>query len=281
MIGMTQEPIKIRYDDAGTVKTIFTLPPTKSLDTPSVYAFSLPKAGSVLLDNILRAVSEQVGVTYVSLMGDFFKLGLAEKDVPAETSKAFLDNGYCFGGFRAYPKTFEIPNLSTRKSILLVRDPRDMLVSHYFSMRSSHPNPGKILTTSRALLPRRDKALVMSVDEYALDLVSYYGRQLDRYIEVLEANSDGFTLFRYEDVIFNKRAWVADICKAFGWELPERSIHKIADKNDIIPRAENEAKHVRQVTPGDGMRKLRPETMEELNAVLEKQLNYFGYGQSA
>jgi len=278
--GATSEKITVEYDDAGVVKTIFTLPSTHAPDVPSVYAFSLPKAGSVLLDSILRALSERSGVTYVSLMGEFFKIGLAERDVPSSASRVFLDNGYCFGGFRAYPKTFEIPSLASKKSILLIRDPRDMLVSHYFSMRSSHPDPGKALTTSRKSLPRREQALVMGVDEYALDFARYYARQFDRYIDVLEKNGGNFTLFRYEDVIFNKRAWVADICEAFGWDLPERVINKVADKNDVVPRSENEAKHIRQVTPGDGMRKLQPETIDKLNGLFEKELSYFGYGQA-
>jgi len=44
-----EENITIEYDDAGVVKTIFTLPRTKAPDMPSVYVFSLPKAGSVRL----------------------------------------------------------------------------------------------------------------------------------------------------------------------------------------------------------------------------------------
>jgi len=275
------QSITIDYDDAGVVKTIFTLPPTKSPDKQSVYAFSLPKAGSVLLDTIMRALSERVGITYVSLMGEIFKLGLAEQSVPSSASKVFVDNGYCFGGFRAYPKTFEIPNLAAGKSILLLRDPRDMLVSHYFSMRSSHADPGKVLTTSRESLPRRDRARLMSVDEYALDLASYYVRQLARYIDVLEANRDSFTVFRYEDVIFDKRTWVMDICNALGWDVPERARDRIADKNDVVPRAENEAKHIRQVSPGDGMRKLQPKTIKKLNALFEPQLVYFGYSSES
>lgn len=279
MMRSGHDTISIEYDDAGVTKTIFTLPPTRNLHAPSAYVFSLPKAGSVLLDSIMRALSDYVGLTYVSLMGHFFELGLAERDVPASVSKVFVDHGYCFGGFRAYPKTFDIPNLATRKSILLLRDPRDMLVSHYFSMRSSHADPGKILTTSRQSLPRRERARVMGVDEYAIDLASYYVRQLSRYIDVLEANRDTFTVFRYEDVIFNKRAWVADICNAFGWDVSERARYRIADKNDFVPRAENEAKHIRQVAPGDGMRKLKPETIEKLNQMFENQLNYFGYDE--
>ncbi len=61
------------------------------------------------------------------------------------------------------------------------------------------------------------------------------------------------------------------------WDVSERVRNKIADKNDVVPRSENEAKHIRQVTPGDGMRKLQPETIEKLNELFEPQLAYFGY----
>jgi len=279
--GATAKPVTIEYDDAGTVKTIFTLPPTKSPDKPSVYAFSLHKAGSVLLDSVLRSLCDRVGLTYVSLMTEFFRLGLAEKDVPSSASRVFADGGYCFGGFRSFPKTFEIPNLGRRKSVLLVRDPRDMLVSHYYSMRSSHPDPGRALTTSMQGLSRRDAALKLSVDEYALDYASYYARQLDRYIAVLEKNRGNFALFRYEDVIFNKRQWIADICEAFDWDVSAPAMSRIAKRNDIVPSAEDEGRHIRQVAPGDGMRKLQPETIEKLSAMFTQQFSFFGYDQAA
>jgi len=133
------------------------------------------------------------------------------------------------------------------------------------------------ICSALAVTTAMDKALVMSVDEYALDLASYYVRQLSRYIDVFERHPENMTVFRYEDVIFEKRTWVADICNAFNWEVSERARNKIADKNDVVPRSENEAKHIRQVTPGDGMRKLQPETIEKLNELFETQLSYFGY----
>ena len=235
----------------------------------------------MLLDSILRGLSDSARFTFVSIMGEFFNLGLAEKNVPSSTSKIFLDSGYCFGGFRSFPERFEIPNLSISKAILLVRDPRDMLVSHYFSTRSSHPEPGRRLATSMKNMPRRDKAKSLSVDEYVVDLANFYGRVLRRYIQVLGENPQTFRVYRYEDVIFNKHEWIADICDTFGWSVPEHTIKKIADKNDFRPRAEKESQHIRQVTPGDYKRKLKPETIEQLNRLLETELSFFGYSQEA
>lgn len=262
-------------------KTIFTLPPTRSPETASVYAFSLPKAGSVMLDSILGALSSIEGLTYVSIMGEFFQLGLAEKNVPAQTSNIFLDHGYCYGGFRSFPQHFEIPNLRRCKAILLVRDPRDMIVSHYFSTRSSHPDPGRALSTSMQGIPLREQAQQLTVDEYAIERTKFYGRLLRGYMSVLDESPETFRIYRYEDVIFKKREWIADMCGYFEWPVPEATVRRVADKNDLRPRAEKESKHVRQVSPGDYIRKLRPETIAQLNQLLEKELNYFGYDQAA
>jgi len=282
---MRSKPIRrditIEYDDAGVRKTIFTLPPTHAPEKPSVYAFSLPKAGSVLLDSILSALSSVEGLTFVSIMGKFFELGLAEKNVPAETSRIFLNHGYCFGGFRSFPQRFEIANLSHCKAILLVRDPRDMIVSHYFSTRSSHPNPGRALSTSMKSMPLREQAQTLTVDEYAIERTKFYGRLLRGYMSALDQNLETIRVYRYEDVIFKKREWIADMCNYFGWSVPEATIRKIASKNDIRPRAEKESKHVRQVSPGDYLRKLRPETIAQLDQLLQKELSYFGYHQTA
>jgi len=274
-------PITIDYDDGGSVRTVFTLPPTRAPEKPSVYAFSLPKAGSVLLDSMLSALSVAEGLTYVSIMGQFFEIGLAEKHVPAQTSKAFLDHGYCYGGFRSFPRHFEIPNLGSCKAILLVRDPRDMIVSHYYSTRLSHPDPGRILSTSMKGMPLREKAQRLTIDEYAIDLTKFYGRLMRGYIDVLEKNPDTFRVYRYEDVIFRKREWISDIGSYFGWSVPEAKLRRIAAKNDILPRAEKESKHVRQVSPGDHKRKLEPATIVQLNEALGKEFRYFGYEQGA
>jgi sulfotransferase family protein len=270
-------PITIEYNDGGSVRTIFTLPPTRAPEKPSVYAFSLPKAGSVLLDSILSELASEEGLCFVSLMGEFFEIGLADKNVPAETSKVFLDHGYCFGGFRSFPQRFEVPNLQSCRAILLVRDPRDMIVSHYYSTRSSHPDPGRTLSTSLKSMPLRDQAQKLAIDEYALQRTRFYGRLLSSYIDVLAANPNTFRVYRYEDVIFNKQDWIADICTHFNWSVSRSMIRKIADRNDIRPRVEKESKHVRQVSPGDHRRKLRAETIDQLNVLLDRELRYFGY----
>ena len=270
------ESITVEYDDAGDLRTIYTLPPTSS-DLRSVFAFSLPKAGSVLLDSIMQGLSSTLGLTYVSIMGEYFNIGLRAQQFPESTSRIFLERGYCYGGFRFIPPRFEIPILKSAKSVLLVRDPRDMLVSHYFSTKTSHPAPSGTLKTGMKDVPLREVAQRLAIDEYVLDFAKFYLRHMSRYIEAIRQDQGNFRIYRYEDVIFNKRAWIADMCDAFDWPVPNSTINDIADRNDVIPSSEDQAKHIRQATPGDYKRKLQPETIERLTEMLAKELDYFGY----
>lgn len=277
------DKVSIEYDDDGVLRTVYTLPGTSS-DLPSVLALSLPKAGSVLLDKLMAELSSIMGMTYVSIMGEFFNLGIRAADAPASTSQIFLDRGYCYGGFRFLPDSFEIPILGRAKSVLLVRDPRDMLVSHYFSTRSSHPAPGSksTLKTGMREMPLKELAQSTLIDEYVIKFSRFYRRHMTRYIDELAGEGhDKIRVYRYEDVIFEKRRWIADMCAWFGWDVSEKEIHALADKNDLRPTSEDEAQHVRQATPGDHKRKLKPETIEELTEIFDKELAYFGYDSAA
>ena len=215
-------------------------------------------------------------MTYVSVMGEYFRLGLAETDIPAETSRIFLENGYCYGGFRYFPKRFEIPIIDTRKSILLVRDPRDLLVSHYFATRDSHPDPGPRFGKKKTL-PKRDVARSKGLDEYVLELANFYTNYIGRYRAAMEQHPGALNVFRYEDIIRNKREWLRSICEIFEWDVSPAQLDRIADKHDVLPAVEKVRRHIRQAAPGDHARKLKPETIERLTHHFREELALFGY----
>jgi hypothetical protein len=262
----------IEYLDSGVRKVIYTLPPPGRGE--SVLAFSLPRGGSVLLEKVMRDLSRICGIVYVSITTHFFKLGLID-EWPASTANIFKQNGYCYGGFRGVPSSFNIPILGTSKTILLIRDPRDMLVSNYFSTRDSHPDPGAKL--KRVKLPHRELARRLSIDEYVLALAPSYKDILLSYIEMLVQHPNCISVFRYEDVIFTKRQWVSELCNALGWSVTVAEVTAIADKYDERPTSENPTKHLRQLVPEDFRRKLRNETIERLGQFFEKELSFFGY----
>lgn len=266
----------IVFDDGGQERVLFTLPPTKRPDLPSALVFAMPKSGSVLLDGIMRQLSDHVGVTYVSIMQEYFTIGLPDASMPAETARIFLPQGYCYGGFRYFPRRFEIPILSQTRPVLLVRDPRDMVVSHYYSMRDSHPEPGKVLKTVKANMSMRDLARALDIDEYVKRAAQTFRTFLTHYRSILCANHD-VRIYRYEDVIYEKADWVADIAAHFDWKVPRQKTDWIAAQHDLIPTEEVETQHIRQVHPGNYRKKLKPETIAWLDDFFKDEMAFFGY----
>lgn len=266
---------EIRYVDCGKEKVIYTLSKTSRDDLPSVLAFAMPKSGSVLLDRLLRELTATMKLPYVSIMEEFFKLGIPDNLFPKETSVIFRPNGYCYGGFRYLPKSFEIPIVHDVKKILLIRDPRDMLVSHYFSMLKSHPERGKKLDSSDTRMKSRDLAQETLIDDYVLRMRKRFKIFLDHYQHLCE--TDDVKIYRYEDIIYDKVAWVEDICRYFDWPIDPSVQEKIAKRHDVIPKAEDDSQHVRQVHPGNYAKKLKPETIDALTEYFEDSMTFYGY----
>ena len=242
-----------------------------SSDRPSVLALSLPKAGSVLLDGIMKMLCERSGLTYVSIMEAFFRIGVIETNIPSETSQLFRETGFCYGGFRYYPTQFDIPISNTAPAILLVRDPRDMLVSLYFSALKSHPKRGR-----DGANPASQAAAEMDIDDFVRRFAKMYRMRMSDYRVFLKRRPDT-KVFRYEDMIYDKVAWVTDICTHFQWDIPEDNRANIANHWNVFPDAERPEAHVRQVHPGNYLSKLAPETIDWLNDFLADEIKAFKY----
>lgn len=150
-----------------------------------------------------------------------------------------------------------------------------MLVSHYFSMLKSHPERGKKLQSSDTRMKSRDLALETPIDEYVLRMRKRFKIFLDHYQHLCE--TEDVKIYRYEDIIYDKAAWVEDICRYFDWPIEQSVSEKIAKRHDVIPKAEDDTQHVRQVHPGNYAKKLTPETIEALTEYFAECMTFYGY----
>jgi hypothetical protein len=277
MQSAQSEERNVVFNDDGIERVVFTLPPTNRPDLPSVTAFALHKAGSVLLNNILQDLSREIDLTYVSIADEFFRIGLPWQKAPKCTSDIFLAAGYCYGGFRVWPSTFEIPIIATSRSVLLVRDPRDRLVSLYYSLKESHPEPGdKLASTKIDFIAKRRLARSLDIDKFVRHRAAEFISRLSIYRTEL-CEKYPAKIYRYEDVIYDKENWVADLVGHFGWSVPSKAICSIAAQHNVIPTSEDKSKHIRQVHPGNFRKHLKPETITYLNDVFAEEMAYLGY----
>ncbi len=239
---------------------------------PSAFAFSLHKAGSVLLDKVMAQLAKAGGVPAINFPSDAFRQGLTEGLFPRDAiSPILMRDGYMFTGFRALQSFIPDEALAGRRKLLLIRDPRDMLVSLYFSHRYSHYVPSKG--------PARDTLLTSRADVDAVDIDTFVLSERAEFIAknyraYMRTVGPDWRVYRYEDVVFRKREWLADMAAYLDLPIGKRRLNKIADKNDVRPEKEDVRAHVRQVTPGNYRRHLQAETISILDSRLGDILRF-------
>ena len=242
------------------------------------FAFSIHKCGSSLMHGMIAGVCRQANIAGVTLPDILFDLGIADREWNSELTllPAFQRNLLYFG-FRHLPEIFLNPafRLRDRRFVLLVRDPRDALVSQYFSFgrkAASHALPkvnpdavGKIIEMQPDL----------SIDDYVLKFAADLNRKLISYRSAL--NFELGLVRRYEQIFFDKEMFLSEIFHHFKIDVPQNIISEVARANDIRPDKEDETKHIRKGTPGDHAEKLQPATIAKLNDVFRDVGYFYGY----
>jgi hypothetical protein len=230
------------------------------------------KSGSSLMYSMMKAALQSAGVPVIDLPLATFSKGLPGNQL-MNPRELIMDRGYCYCGYRNFPNYLRKFDITKNKKILLVRDPRDMLVSFYFSMAYSHNIP--ITGVLRGdMLNWRSEAKNADVDVYCLDKAAKFKGEFAGYRHLMGSE---IRVIKYEDVIFRKLEWLSDMLSYLSISIDPENLKAIAAKHDIRPNAERPDRHVRQVVPGNFRKHLRPETIEKLNAEFSAEMQEYGY----
>jgi hypothetical protein len=241
-------------------------------DFDSFYVFAMHKSGSTLLNNMLMTILAQSGIPQMAISELAFAAGLPEDKI-LNPEEVIFEKGYCYRGYRSFPEYLYRFDLSAKKKILLIRDPRDMVVSFFFSCAQSHivPEAGVIRDE---VLAQRKQASETGIDEFCLaNIVDF----IDEFIGYEHLLNTDIRIYRYEDVIFNKVTWLQDMLSYLGIGAALDDIRRVAHENDVIPREERPDRHIRQVYPGNFRKHLKRETIEKLSAMLQPILQRYHY----
>ncbi len=243
------------------------------------FVLGIRKCGSSIMNSIVTDLARLNGKFYVDIAGRFFEADIPERiwrHDPA--TQSLLVSGQVHGGFRAMPLVFaHHPVFTAARKVLMVRDPRDALVSEYFSNAYSHSLPARADGEATLdMLELREAALKASIEAYVLRQAPALNRTFLEYAEV--ADDPGTRLFRYEDVILAKRRWVRDIATHFGWSAEaEGFLDGMMSWADVLPPVERSDQFIRKVWPGDHREKLSSAVIERLNQMLAPAMRMFGY----
>lgn len=264
----------IQFSDGQTLQ--IKIAPTEYLRNNRHFIFSLHKAGSSLLTALLLEYTEALGIPTINLPSFLFQNGKDENTIKLTPELKLLLglDGYCYLGWRNYMDFLDVVDLDHSKNILLVRDPRDRLISYYFSITRSHVMPSKGDLKNR-LRAKREESSKLSVDRMVTNLQPKFSALQNIYHCKLRPHNT--RIYRYEDVIYRKEEWLEDMVNYLDFPHDPQRISNIARQHDIHPEVENPEAHIRQVKPGNHKRHLKADTIRILNLGFDAYLRRYGY----
>ena len=241
----------------------------------SFYFMAAHKSGSVLFYNLVRDIAKAARQSEFALETELFHNGVILPNCPLELMGVLERPGYWFHGFRTPWLLTYIRRFRLSKKFLLVRDPRDICVSYYFSMAKSHTVPDRGEAREKLLEKRAEAELVDPNTFIKQGNADFILRNLRNYQKIVKEY--GATVFRYEDYIFEKKKWINTIAGECGVKVPPGKVQEMLDKYDIVPDAEQPDQHIRQVTPGNYRKHLEESTIQTIERRFPDLFDFFKY----
>jgi hypothetical protein len=246
-------------------------------DAPSVLFFTTAKCASRFIPQAMRLVnSKHMKLRQVNV-ARYMYIRYAD-DIDTRLSEArdrlFRPTGFLYAPLRAY---VPVRDLDRYRVILMLRDPRDVIVSLYYSMAFSHPAPLNAERRAR-FVANRERVVSLSVNEYAREMLEGAKSVYSTYCDNL-LGRENVTFLRFEEMITDFDGWAHRLGRGLGVQLsgPERKELRRIAKIDV-PKTGDVHQHIRQSTPGEYRDKLDEETIARLDSALAPILGALGYG---
>ena len=152
----------------------------------------------------------------------FVQLGLRSAFIP----KAFPSGTVATHLYIDHPTYENIPKPDRFKTFFILRDPRDSVVSWYFSAKHSH-TPVNPMPQLRQDLEKLD--LVQGL-QYIIDkLVEFGSFDAQRSWQVV-AGHESVALFRYEDLVSDSRTFLTSLFAYLDITMPQHEIDSLSER---------------------------------------------------
>jgi len=242
----------------------------------SVLFFTSQKCASTLMPKIFKYFEEHCLQLNPVDFATYLNLTTSTSPyvtLPESPHILFYPKGMLYGPLRKY---IPISGLKSFRIILMLRDPRDVLVSSYFSQAYSHSPP---MNRSKLdhFIQRRERTRSLSIDEFALKMAEEWAHRYRAYANNLLGQSN-VTFLKYEDMILSTEKWLSTLAGALDIDLTKSdiaNIYKIGQFNKA--KTNNINDHIRHALPGEHKNRLSIETQNKLNVHFADVLEAFGY----
>ena len=180
-----------------------------------------------------------------------------------------------------YPTYLTISKPTRYRTFFILRDPRDIVVSWYFSTKFSHPN---MLYISKL----RDDMETMSFEEgmkYCIDTLEEFGLfYAQRSWMQREEDHNKIKIFRYEDFAADNYAFLIELLKYLCIDVPQDDLRKLYGDNTFSRITggrelgdEDERSHYRKGVSGDWKKHFNPPIMDYFRQITGDLLEVLDY----
>lgn len=246
----------------------------------SILHFSVNRAATQYVKTILRRCAAANGLTNVGLHdyafhSDFPYLNRLTMKEMEGYAHLFKPQGYNYSVFGGMIEG--IPELEKFRTILMIRDPRDVLVSGYYAVAFSHFLPGQA-DKKRQFMSLRNQAKEIDIDTYVRQNCQHTFEIFDRYQKHLVHQYPTVYLTRFEDMVLDFSGWLSALLEYCQLDISDRLYQTLVSENmHLTPHTENIQRHLRKGAIGDYREKLSLETIEYINAQYQDTLKFFKY----
>jgi hypothetical protein len=226
----------------------------------SIIFFTVHKCVSSYVKRIIKLLAEDAGMIHLDFESYFKKNESKKFSDIIFMETVFKKQGYYYGSFKAYRN---IPNLEEYKIVLMLRDPRDILVSQYLSM---YPKNSIYLQGVNEI---QRKNTFISIDDYVLEsayiLKTIYEAYCSKFI-----GKNNVLFFQYEDMLFNYDHWIEKLSKHIELDVNHKLIRSIKNNDNFSTSLKKEYIYKTILKPGEYRDNLKKSTIKKLNDVFEK-----------
>ncbi|WFE24461.1 sulfotransferase domain-containing protein [Solwaraspora sp. WMMD937] len=181
--------------------------------------------------------------------------------------------------FVGYKRFEAIPKPEKYRAFFVMRDPRDIVVSSYFSLRNSHTPMGDVLHHRKILKEKpRKEGLLYIINHLAEKNLFSALRSW-----VVAPSAETFRLFRYEDLTGERQAdEVEELMRHCGIALPPAELAALLDRHGFSRMRKNRLEtgptaHYRKGKAGDWLNHFDDDIYEAFVATTGNLVELCGY----
>lgn len=234
----------------------------------SIIFFSVHKSASTFIKNTIFKLIGSESLIPLRFSGYLPKNKHSEiYNNPEIMKRIMIEKGFFYGVLREY---FDYSNFDKFKIVLVLRDPRDVLTSQYFSVLYNHP------LSRKEVVENRKKYAGISIDDFVMEYAIPLQKKYQDYCNHL-IDRPNVLFLKYEDMITEFAPWLSKLSSYLELSNNENLLNKIVEETSFTVKKEDPKSFIRNIKAGDHKNKLKPETITALTKLFKDQLIKLNY----